>query len=135
MACPRPCVSAGRRASCSPARARAACAGTQAGQPTHSATTSTRSSAGSPSSPTANGVHDDLDDQPRRAAFRKLIANGKLPAGYATEDGTGLLYAGTELLEAVTVLPGSHAWYVTPDGNGSYAEQAIAPRLIAADQR
>jgi peptidase E len=80
--------------------------------------------------PYSNGVHDDLDDQPRRAAFRALIANGKLPAGYATEDGVGLLYAGTRLLEAVTILPGRHAWQVSPDGNDGYAEQAIVPRLI-----
>jgi peptidase E len=80
--------------------------------------------------PYSNGVHDDLDDQPRRASFRQLIASGKLPAGYATEDGVGLLYAGTELLEAVAVLRGRHAWYVTPDGNGRYTEQAIAPRLV-----
>jgi peptidase E len=84
--------------------------------------------------PYSNGVHDDLDDQPRRAAFRELIATGKLPAGYATEDGVGLLYAGTELLEAVTVLPGRHAWHVAPDGTGSYTERAIVPRLITADQ-
>jgi peptidase E len=84
--------------------------------------------------PYSNGVHDDLDDQPRRTAFRELIANGKLPAGYATEDGTGLLYAGTELLEAVTILPGRHAWHVKPGGNGRYAEQAIIPRLITADR-
>jgi hypothetical protein len=80
--------------------------------------------------PYSNGVHDDLDDQPRRAAFRELIANGKLPAGYATEDGVGLLYVGTDLLEAATILPGKHAWHVTPDANGDYAEQAIVPRLI-----
>ena len=82
--------------------------------------------------PYSNGVHDDLDDQPRRAAFRELIASGELPAGYATEDGTGLLYAGTELREAVTILPGRHAWYVSPDGNGGYTEQAIVPRLLTA---
>jgi len=82
--------------------------------------------------PYSNGVHDDLDDQPRRAAFRELVASGDLPAGYATEDGTGLLYAGTELLEAITVLPGRHAWHVAADGNGGYAEQVIVPRLITA---
>jgi peptidase E len=82
--------------------------------------------------PYSNGVHDDLDDQPRRTAFRGLVAAGKLPAGYATQDGTGLLYSGTELLEAVTVLPGKRAWHVTPDGRGGYAEQAIVPRLIPA---
>jgi len=84
--------------------------------------------------PYSNGVDDDLDHQPRRAAFRELVATGKLPAGYATEDGVGLLYAGTELLEAVTILPGRNAWYITADGNGGYAEQAIVPRLIASDQ-
>ena len=84
--------------------------------------------------PYSNGVHDDLDDQPRRAAFRELVANGELPAGYATEDGVGLVYAGLELIEAVTILPGRHAWHVTPDANGRYTEQAIIPRLITAGQ-
>jgi peptidase E len=82
--------------------------------------------------PYSNGVHDDLDDQPRRTAFRELIATRKLPAGYATEDGVGLVYAGTRLLEAVTILPGKRAWHVTPDGNDGYTEQAIVPRLITA---
>ena len=39
-------------------------------------------------------------------------------------------HKGTELLEAVTILPGRHAWHVMPDGAGGYAEQAIVPRLI-----
>jgi peptidase E len=82
--------------------------------------------------PHSNGVHDDLAGQPRRAVFRQLVASGALPAGYATEDGTGLLYAGTELAEAVTVLPGRHAWHVTPDGRGGYTETAIVPRLVGA---
>jgi peptidase E len=82
--------------------------------------------------PYSNGVHDDLDEQPRRTAFRELVATGRLPAGYATEDGVGLLYGGTVLLEAVAILPGRHAWHITPDGNGGYDEQAIVPRLIAA---
>lgn len=82
----------------------------------------------------SNGVHDDLDDQPRRATFREFIANGKLPAGYATEDGIGLVYAGTELLEAIAILPGRHAWHVSPGGDGSYMEYAVVPRLITAGQ-
>ena len=81
--------------------------------------------------PYSNGVHDDLDDQPRRTVFRDLIAARELPAGYATEDGVGLLYAGTGLVEAVTILPGRHAWHVSPDGNGGYVEQPIVPRLIS----
>jgi peptidase E len=71
--------------------------------------------------PYSNGVHDDLDDQPRRTAYRDLIANGHLPAGYATEDGVGLLYSGKQ------------AWHVTSDANGSFSELAISPRLITPD--
>jgi peptidase E len=80
--------------------------------------------------PYSNGVHDDLDDQPRRRVYRELVADGQLAAGYATEDGVGLHYAGTALQEAVSVLPGKQAWRVEPDGSGGYAEQAITPRLL-----
>lgn len=80
--------------------------------------------------PFSNGVHDDLAEQPRRAEFRRMVAEGILPAGYATEDGVGLHYVGTELREAVTVLPGRQAWHVRPDGDGGYAEQPVTTRLI-----
>lgn len=80
--------------------------------------------------PYSNGVHDDLDDQPRRQIYRQFVANGQLPAGYATEDGVGLHYIGTELHEVVTILPGKRAWRVEPDGNGGYTEQPVTPRLI-----
>lgn len=80
--------------------------------------------------PYSNGVHDDLDDQPRRRVYRELVAGGELAAGYATEDGVGLHYAGTRLQEAVSVLPGKRAWRVEPDGSGGYTEQSVAPRLI-----
>jgi peptidase E len=84
--------------------------------------------------PYSNGVHDDLDDQPRRTAFRDLVADGSLPGGYATEDGVGLVYAGTRMREAVTVLPGKRAWRVAPDGLGGYLEEPILPRLIPAGE-
>jgi peptidase E len=80
--------------------------------------------------PYSNGVHDDLPDQPRRAEYRRMVAEGILAAGYATEDGTGLHYVGTDLHEAVSVLPGRHTWWVEPSGDGGYTERAITPRLI-----
>jgi peptidase E len=73
----------------------------------------------------SNGVHDDLADQPRRTAYRQLVAEGTLSAGYATEDGVGLHYVDGELHEAVSVLPDARAWHVTVDG-----EQEIVPRLL-----
>jgi peptidase E len=79
--------------------------------------------------PYSNGVHDDLPDQPRRVTFRSLIADGSLPAGYATEDGTGLHYVGTRLHEVLAVVPGKRAWHVEQASNDSgYTEQALEAR-------
>jgi hypothetical protein len=80
--------------------------------------------------PYSNGVHDDLPDQPRREVYRQMVAAGALPAGYATEDGVGLHYDGTELREAVSILPGKRAWQVRPAADGRYTEDAVTPRLI-----
>lgn len=80
--------------------------------------------------PFSNGVHDDLTDQPRRDTYRRLVAAGALPAGYATEDGVGLHYRGTDLAEAVTVRPGARAYRVDPDDHGGWTERAITPREI-----
>jgi peptidase E len=79
--------------------------------------------------PYSNGVHDDLADQPRRETYRRMVGDGVLPAGYATEDGVGLHYVGTELHEAVTVLDGKRAWRVDPAGGGQYTEEPVIPRL------
>jgi peptidase E len=80
--------------------------------------------------PYSNGVHDDFDAQPRRQVYRQLVARGALPAGYASEDGVGLHYVGTELREAVSVLPSKSAWWVEPSADEGYAQQQIEPRLI-----
>ena len=80
--------------------------------------------------PFSNGVHDDFDDQPRRRIYRELIAGGALPGGYATEDGVGLHYQGTELREAVTVVAGKQAWQVQADGTGGWDEQSVPASLI-----
>ena len=75
--------------------------------------------------PFSNGVHDDFAGQPRRVTYRRLVADGTLPAGYASEDGVGLHYVGTELHEAVTVRPGARAWFVS-----GRAERAVDTRLL-----
>ena len=51
---------------------------------------------------------------PRAETYRRMVGEGILPAGYATEDGVGLHYVGTGLHEAVTVLAGKRAWRVQP---------------------
>jgi peptidase E len=82
--------------------------------------------------PYSNGVHDDLADQPRRETYRRMVGDGILPAGYATEDGVGLHYVGTELHEAVSVLDGKRAWRVDPAGAGRYTEEPVIPASTPA---
>jgi hypothetical protein len=80
--------------------------------------------------PYSNGVHDDFPDQPRRTGYRAMVAQGVLPGGYATEDGTGLHYLGTTLHEAVSVRSGKRAWRVDPAPGGRYTEEQIQLRPI-----
>jgi peptidase E len=61
--------------------------------------------------PYSNGVHYDSEEQ-RRPLFRRLIADGVLPAGYATDDGAGVLYRGTNFVEAVAERDGAAAYFV-----------------------
>ncbi len=49
--------------------------------------------------PNSNSPHHDAEEQ-RRPLIHKLIADGTLPDGYATDNGAGLLYHGTDLHEA-----------------------------------
>ena len=49
------------------------------------------------------------------ALFQRLIADGTLPAGYATDDGAGALYRGTEFVEAFSEYDGAAAYFVDSD--------------------
>ena len=80
--------------------------------------------------PWSNGVHDDLGDQPRRTAYRQLVASGALPGGYATEDGVGLHHVDGTLHEAVSVLPDARTWKVDPNGSSGFRETEIVPRYV-----
>jgi peptidase E len=79
--------------------------------------------------PYSNGVHYDSEDQ-RRPLYHRLISEGVLPAGYATDDGVGLHYRGTELVEAVTDTPGKAAYHVERSAHGSAVEMKIEPRML-----
>lgn len=79
--------------------------------------------------PYSNGVHYDSEVQ-RRPLFHRLIADGTLTAGYATDDGVGLVYRGTELVEAVADRPGCAAYLVERDPGGTAVETTIRPRLL-----
>jgi peptidase E len=79
--------------------------------------------------PFSNGVHYDSEPQ-RRPLYQRLVADGTLPDGYATDDGTGLVYHGTRLTEALTEVRGKGAYRVTREG-GAAREERIEPRVLA----
>ncbi|MER5754148.1 peptidase E [Streptomyces sp. NPDC002088] len=78
--------------------------------------------------PYGNGVHYDSDEG-RRPLIHRLVADGTLPTAHCTDDGVGLVYRGTELVEAVTELPGKGAYLVTREGDRA-VEQRVEPRSL-----
>ena len=80
--------------------------------------------------PTSNGVHYDSEEQ-RRPLYHRLVADGTLPPGHATDDGVGLVYRGTELIEAVADRPGTAAYRVERGPDGTAVETRLEPRRLA----
>jgi peptidase E len=79
--------------------------------------------------PYANGVHYDSEEQ-RRPLLHRLVAAEELPTAYCTDDGVGLHYVGTDLVEAVTDTAGKAAYHVERDSTGTAVETRIEPRLL-----
>ena len=91
--------------------------------------------------PYSAGVHYDSEPQ-RRPLYQGLVGAGVLPAGYATDDGTGILYRGTEFAEAVSEVAGKGTYYVTrneggqqegatePGADHGVTEARIEPRVL-----
>jgi peptidase E len=82
--------------------------------------------------PYSNGVHYDAEVQ-RRPKMHELIANGTLGDGYATDEGAGLLYRGTELVEAVADREGPLGYEVKRAADGSVTETPLPTRVLTYD--
>ncbi|RJL31453.1 peptidase E [Bailinhaonella thermotolerans] len=81
--------------------------------------------------PYSCGVHYNSDPQ-RRTLLHEAVAAGTLPQGYAADEGVGLHYVGTELVQAVTIDPEGRAYRVEPDGAGGAKESVIEARLLTS---
>jgi peptidase E len=79
--------------------------------------------------PTSNGVHYDSEEQ-RRPLFHRLVADGALPPGHATDDGVGLVYHGTELVDVVADRADVGAYRVERGADGTAVETRIEPRRL-----
>ncbi len=81
--------------------------------------------------PYGNGVHYDSEEQ-RRPLLHRLVAEQVLPTSHATDDGVGLVYEGSELVEAVADRPGVAAYVVERGPDGTAIETRVEPRLLPA---
>jgi peptidase E len=79
--------------------------------------------------PYSNGVHYDGEEQ-RRPTMHELIGNGTLPDGYATDDGAGLVYRGTELVEVVADREGPQGYELKLAPDGKVIETPLPTRLL-----
>jgi peptidase E len=79
--------------------------------------------------PHSNTPHYDAEPQ-RRPLYQRLVAEGALPPGWATDDGVGLHFRDTDLVEVVGERPGASAWRVVSDGAGGVREARLEPRLL-----
>jgi dipeptidase E len=68
--------------------------------------------------------HYDGEEQ-RRPLYRRLVAEGALPPGYAADDAAALVFEGTSLAEVVTTEEGSTGYRVAADG-----EEPLPARLL-----
>lgn len=82
--------------------------------------------------PYSNCPHYDGEEQ-RRPLYQKLVGDGTLPAGYATDNGVGLHYVGTELVDVLREYdsPDVAAYRVEPDGNGAAKETRLEARQVS----
>lgn len=78
--------------------------------------------------PYANGVHYDSEDQ-RRPLLHELVGSEVLPSAFATDDGAGLVYRGTQFVEAIAENNTAGAYFVERCG-GAVTETALGVRRL-----
>src|SRR5579863_3114095 len=80
--------------------------------------------------PWSNSPHYDSEEQ-RRPLYQRLVGEGVLGPGYATDNGVGLHYRGIEMVEAVTEVVGAGAYFVERFGDRTVRETRVEPRVLA----
>jgi dipeptidase E len=74
-------------------------------------------------------VHLDGEVE-RLPTYVGSVASGKLPPGYAADDGAAVLFVGTNFAEAVASRPGPRVMRITPDGAGGIHEELLPVRVL-----
>jgi dipeptidase E len=78
--------------------------------------------------PGSNSVHYDSEPA-RRPCFHEAVRAEAVPPGWGVDDGAGLLFAGRELVEAVSARRGARAYWVE-EARGGALEVPVEPRAL-----
>ncbi len=79
--------------------------------------------------PYSNSPHYNSEPE-RRPITHRLIADGVLPDGFATDDGAGLVFFGTQLHEAIAENPRAKAYSITRGPDGRVTESELPTRVL-----
>jgi peptidase E len=79
--------------------------------------------------PGSHSPHYDGEPE-RRPLFNRLIGQGTLPGGYASDDGAALVFHDRELVEAVASLPGARSYRVVRGSDGEAMETELPTRYL-----
>lgn len=81
--------------------------------------------------PYSHSPHYDSEPE-RRPTTRRLVAEGTIADPcYAVDDGAGLVFEGSELVDCVCEVAGASAWEIRRRPGGGVEERALATRLLA----
>ena len=84
--------------------------------------------------PGSLSVHLDGESE-RLPVYRAAVADGRLPAGCAADDGAALVFAGTHLAECVASTPDARVVRISADGSGGIHERQLPIRLLPDNRR
>ncbi len=80
--------------------------------------------------PYSNSPHHDAEEQ-RRPTIHRLIADGTLPDGYATDNRTGLIFEQADLVDCVSEAEGARTWRIVRRPDGTVEEIALPTRVLS----
>src|SRR3954465_6943871 len=84
--------------------------------------------------PASNSVHHRSEPE-RRPCFHEAVRSEAVPPGYSVDDGVGLLFEGTDLVETVSARAGGGAWWVDLDpDSGAAAESPLDVRRLPSHE-
>ncbi|WP_372790041.1 Type 1 glutamine amidotransferase-like domain-containing protein [Paraconexibacter sp.] len=79
--------------------------------------------------PGSLSVHADGEPD-RLPVYREAIRAGALPAGYAADDGCGLLFRGETCVRAVSSRPEARAWRIERTSDGDVEHTPLLPTYL-----